>query len=196
MKKRTFLGLCVSSLLTTLVGQGQERSQLRTPVSVESSRILIAYYSWGGNTRFVAEQIRKETGGTLFEIKPAEAYPQDYNACTQVAKQQIKDGFRPDLATKVDNIGQYDVIFIGSPNWWSNIAPPVASFAAGYDLAGKTVIPFVTHGGGGLAHCEENLRKLCPGSVFLKSGVFAGKGIRSYRAAIAKWIQESVTIKE
>ncbi len=196
MQKRKFLALCASSLLATLSGNGQDAVPAPASGAVAPSRILIAYYSWGGNTKFVAEQIQKATGGTLFEIKPVTSYPKEYKKCTDEAKKQINEGFKPELATKVDTMDQYDIIFIGSPNWWSSLAPPVASFASGYDLSGKTIIPFVTHGGGGLARCESDLRKLCPKSTFRKSGVFSGNGIRSYRAAIAQWVKESVTIQQ
>ena len=102
--------------------------------------------------KYAAAQIQKATGGTLFEIKPVKPYPSEYRECTVQARKEIQEGVRPERA-KVEDMGKYDVIFIGSPNWWSTIAPPVASFLASYDLSGKTVIPFVTHGGGGMARC-------------------------------------------
>ena len=89
-----------------------------------------------------------------------------------------------------------DVVFIGSPNWWSTIAPPVASFLASYDLSGKTVIPFVTHGGGGMARCADDVRKLCPKSTVLKGGSFSGEGIRTARAALVKWVNETISINK
>ena len=193
MKKRKFIGLCASSFLTLAAGYGQEQTPSKTKVA--PSKILIAYYSWGGNTRFAAEKIQEETGGTLFEIKPVEAYPSEYQACTQKAKKDIQAGFKPELLTKFDNIAQYDLVFIGTPNWWSTIAPPVATFASTYDLTGKKVIPFVTHGGGGLARCADDLRKLCPNSTFLKSGVFPGNGIRGYKSAISDWVESIISIQ-
>ena len=114
---------------------GQEQPK----VSAEPSRVLIAYYSWGGNTKYAAAQIQRATGGTLFEIKPVKPYPSEYRECTVQARKEIQEGVRPELAAKVEDMGKYDVIFIGSPNWWSTIAPPVASFLASYDLYGKTV---------------------------------------------------------
>ena len=136
-----------AALMTGAGCSGQEHPK----VSAEPAKVLVAYYSWGGNTKYAAAQIQKATGGTLFEIKPARPYPAEYRECTVQAKKEIQEGFRPELASRVEDIGKYDVIFIGSPNWWSTIAPPVAAFLASYDLSGKTVIPFVTHGGGGMA---------------------------------------------
>lgn len=150
----------------------------------------------GGNTKYAAAQIQRATGGTLFEIKPVKPYPSEYRECTVQARKEIQEGVRPELAAKVEDMGKYDVIFIGSPNWWSTIAPPVASFLASYDLSGKTVIPFVTHGGGGMARCADEVRKLCPKSTVLKGGAFAGEGIRTTRAALVKWVNETISINK
>ena len=120
----------------------------------------------------------------------------EYRECTVQARKEIQEGVRPELAAKVEDMGKYDVIFIGSPNWWSTIAPPVASFLASYDLSGKTVIPFVTHGGGGMARCADEVRKLCPKSTVLKGGAFAGEGIRTTRAALVKWVNETISINK
>ena len=128
--------------------------------------------------------------------QPVKPYPSEYRECTVQARKEIQEGGRPELAAKVEDMGKYDVIFIGSPNWWSTIAPPVASFLASYDLSGKTVIPFVTHGGGGMARCADEVRKLCPKSTVLKGGAFAGEGIRTTRAALVKWVNETISINK
>ena len=118
-----------AALMTGAGCLGQEQPK----VSAEPSRVLIAYYSWGGNTKYAAAQIQRATGGTLFEIKPVKPYPSEYRECTVQARKEIQEGVRPELVAKVEDMGKYDVIFIGSPNWWSTIAPPVASFLASYD---------------------------------------------------------------
>jgi flavodoxin len=143
--------------------------------------ILIAYYSWGGSTRRLAEQIHASTGGELFEIVPQTAYPKDYNACTVQAKKEIQAGYKPALKNKLENIERFTVILLGSPNWWSSIAPPVSSFLSKYDLNGKTILPFCTHGGGGQGHIVGDISKLCPASKILdcltiNDGALASKG--------------------
>lgn len=194
MNKKTIAGTIAASLLA---GWGCSAQELTPPKpTVEPGKVLVAYFSWGGNTKFAAQRIQKETGGTLFEIKPVKAYPTEYKACTEQAKKEIKDGVRPELVGKVDDMKKYEVIFVGSPNWWSTIAPPVSTFLASYDFAGKTIIPFVTHGGGGMAHCEEAVRKLCPKAKVLKGGIFSGSGIRSSANALNKWVSEPVTLKK
>lgn len=192
MKTISIICTLAAALMTGAACSGEEQPK----VSAEPGKVLIAYYSWGGNTKYAASQIQKATGGTLFEIKPVKPYPSEYRECTVQAKKEIQDGVQPELAAKVEDIGKYDVIFIGSPNWWSSLAPPVASFLSGHDLSGKTVIPFVTHGGGGMAHCEEQVRKLCPKSTVLKGGAFSGAGIRTVRAVLVKWVNDTITINK
>ena len=186
------IGTLAAALMTGAGCSGQEPPK----VSAEPSKVLIAYYSWGGHTKYAAAQIRKATGGTLFEIKPVKPYPSEYRECAVQAKKEIREGARPELADRVGGIGKYDVMFVGSPNWWSTIAPPVASFLAGHDLSGKPVIPFVTHGGGGMARCGNEVRKLCPQSIVLKGGAFAGEGIRTAGPALVKWVNDTITINK
>jgi flavodoxin len=143
--------------------------------------ILIAYYSWGGSTRRLAEQIHASAGGELFEIVPQTAYPKDYNACTVQAKKEIQAGYKPALKSKLEGIERFTVILLGSPNWWSSTAPPVSAFLSEYDLNGKTILPFCTHGGGGQGHIARDISKLCPASRILdcltiNDGALASKG--------------------
>jgi flavodoxin len=143
--------------------------------------ILVAYYSWGGNTRRLAEQIHSSAGGELFEIAPQTPYPKEYSACTNQAKKEIQAGYKPALKNKIEDIKGFTVILLGSPNWWSSLAPPVSSFLSGYDLSGKTILPFCTHGGGGQGHIVKDISKLCPSSKILdcltvRNGALASKG--------------------
>lgn len=128
---------------------------------------LIVYYSHSANTRKLAGLIERETGGTLLEIVPEKAYPVEYNAVVEQAKKEIQAGFRPALKTKVVDIEDYDAIFVGTPNWWNTIAPPLAAFLEGCDLSGKQVIPFCTHGGGGSGRIETAVKEACPRSEVL-----------------------------
>lgn len=194
MKKRTMAMMMAASFFGACGCSAEDAAAQKT--ETEPGKVLIAYYSWSGNTRFAAEQIQKLTGGTLFEIKPAKAYPSDYSACVDQAKQECRDEFKPELAAKVDDFSRYDVIFVGTPNWWSTMAPPVRSFLAGYDFSGKTLIPFVTHGGGGMAGCERDMRKACPNASFGRGGAFSGRNVRESGEAIAAWVNEVVSIRK
>ena len=126
--------------------------------------ILIAYFSHSGITKKAAVLIHEIVGGDIYEIKELEPYPRNYNAVTGQAKQEIAKGHKPALKGNLPDISKYDVIFIGSPNWWSTIAPPLTTFLSSLDLTGKTIIPFITHGGGGLNRTVNDIKKLVQGA--------------------------------
>jgi flavodoxin len=127
-----------------------------------AEKILIAYYSWAGSARRLARQIHGKTGGDLYEIVPLVPYPAEYNACTVQAKKEIQAGYKPELKTNIAGIGQFGIILLGSPNWWSSIAPPVSSFLSAFDFSGKIIAPFCTHGGGGQGHIVRDIETICP----------------------------------
>lgn len=150
--------------------------------------ILIVYYSHSGNTRKLAELIRQKTGGTLCEIQPETAYPASYSAVLDQAKKEIRAGFRPALKTKIEQIEAYDTVIVGSPIWWGTIAPPVAAFLEKYDLSGKNVAPFVTHGGGGSGQTEKGVAKLCPKSTILP--VLSVYGGGDAESQVTAWLKQ------
>lgn len=189
--------MCVmAAAMASGFGCSAESREVAENVTIRPGKVLIAYYSWSGNTRVAAEQIRKITGGTLFEIKTAKPYPAEYDACVEQAKKECRSGFCPELASKAGDLAKYDVIFLGTPNWWSTMAPPVRTFLTTENLSGKTVIPFVTHGGGGMADCERDMRKISPKARFVKGGAFSGSGIRSAEAAVKAWINQIATLQK
>ena len=156
-------------------------------VNTENPKILIAYYSYSGNTKEVAEAIHERTGGDLFEIKTESSYPDEYRPMTQQAKKEIQDGYRPKLTTSVADISQYDIVFVGSPNWWGTITPQVSSFLENYDLSGKTVVPFITHGGGGVQNTVTDMAAQCKGCNVSKDG-WVGYGSRTL--GISGWLED------
>ncbi|WP_176013969.1 flavodoxin [Victivallis sp. Marseille-Q1083] len=194
MKTKAMVCAMAGLIFSTIGCSAEELNTVKA--TAEPGKILVAYYSYSGNTRFAAEQIQKATGGELFEIKPVSAYPADYDACVERAKKEINAGTKPELAEKVKDFSQYEVIFVGTPNWWSTMAPPVLSFLSGYDFSGKVIIPFVTHGGGGMARCKKDMQKACPKASFGKGGAFSGRSIKSSEAALTKWVDEVITIRK
>lgn len=150
-------------------------------------KVLVAYYSYSGNTKEVAEKIAQATGADLFEIKTEGTYPEAYQLMTEQAKQEIETGYRPKLITQIDSIGQYEVIFIGSPNWWGTITPQVSSFLETYDLSGKTVIPFITHGSGGIQNTVKDLTAQCKGCL-VSASPWVNYGNRTQ--GISAWVKE------
>ena len=149
--------------------------------------ILIAYYSWSGNTRKIAELIKRETGGTLFEIEPVQPYTTDYGAVVAQAKEEIESGFRPELKA-MPKITSYTVVFLGTPIWWHTMAPPLAAFIDLFDLENKTVVPFHTHGGGGVGSFEEDIAKMCPNSTVTNGFGAYERGGSETIAQIDSWL--------
>lgn len=127
-----------------------------------NGKILIAYFSWGGNTEGVAEEIQSQTGADLFEITMVNPYSNDYNTVLDEAQRDQNAQARPELATHVENMDEYDIVMIGYPNWWASIPMPVASFLEEYDFSGKTILPFCSHGGGRFGQSLTAIAKLAP----------------------------------
>lgn len=145
-----------------------------------------------GNTHIIAEMIAKETGGDLFQIEPAIPYPEDYTSCTEIAQQEKARNARPDIIgdRAIDN---YDVIFIGYPNWWGDLPMPVYSFIEKHDWQGKTIVPFCTHEGSGLGNTESRLKKVCKGASLLHGLAVRGTTAQNNQALakqqVTTWIQ-------
>jgi flavodoxin len=130
-------------------------------------KILVAYFSLGGNTRVVAESIQKETGGDIFEIKTVQTYPKEYRPLIDMAKQEQQTNFRPVLATNVEEIDAYNIIFLGYPNWWGTMPMALFTFLEQYDFASKTIIPFCTHNGSRFGSSVADIKKLYPDATIL-----------------------------
>lgn len=165
----------VSILLAMLVAVCPTASQAQNGLeNMKEKKILIAFFSRAGenyavgniekgNTHIIAEMIAEETGGTLFRIEPATPYPEDYAECTEVAKKERDNRSRP--AVKNDIAAEnYDVIFVGYPNWWGDMPMPVYTFIEKHDWRDKTVIPFCTHEGSRLSDTEHKLKEVCKGA--------------------------------
>ena len=114
-----------------------------------AKKSLIAYFSHSGRTEQAAQAIKTAVKGDLFRIVPEKAYPENYSDVLRVAKPEWENKINPPLQSAVNDFAAYDVVFVGSPNWYGTFAPPVFSFLASYDFTGKVVAPFMTHGGGG-----------------------------------------------
>lgn len=150
--------------------------------------ILIAYFSWGGNTRGIAEKIQEQTGGELFEITCATPYSTDYNTVLQQAQQDQHDQARPELSSHVDDMSRYDVIILGYPNWWASIPMPVASFLEEYDFSGKTILPFCSHGGGRFGQSLTAIAKLVPETEIREGLAVSYSGGSGLEADISEWL--------
>ncbi len=159
-------------------GNGQNENSKEQSDMNGNKKVLVAYfsrtgenYSVGritkGNTQIVAEMIASETGGDLFQIGPVAAYPDKYDACVEQAQRELHANARPDVKGDV-RTEDYDVIFIGYPNWWGDMPMAVYTFLEKHDWQGKTVVPFCTHEGSGLGSTTGHLQTACQGATVLK----------------------------
>ena len=167
----------------------EEPAESETPTAGDSSSVLIAYFSWSGNTEQVAQIIQQETGGDLFEIAPATPYTDDYNELLDIAQQEQSDNARPELVHHVENMEDYDIVFLGFPNWWYTVPMAVHTFLEEYDFSGKTIVPFVTHGTGGLSSTIEDITADLPEDVTILEpiGVYRPE-VDEAQPAIQEWI--------
>lgn len=148
---------------------GSERSGSVTaaPDALQANpgdKMLIAFFSWSGNTRRIAQEIQQQTGADIIEIAPITPYSSDYNTCLMEAQRDQHDKARPELANHVAHMEDYDVILLGYPNWWASIPMPIASFLEEYDFSGKQIFPFCSHGGGRFGQSITAIAKLAPDS--------------------------------
>lgn len=174
----------ISTLLSAL---GMKKNDIKIKENdIKESKILIAYYSLSGNTKVIAKNIQKATGGDLFRIETTHQYPDDFNDLVAQIKEEIESGFRPKLITKVINFDKYETIFIGSPNWWGTITPAVSSFLDSYNFNGKKVIPFITHGKVGAQNTIKDMTAQCKGAFVLQDG-WVGEG--SSTEGFDAWIE-------
>lgn len=152
------------------------------------SQTLIAYFSWSGNTERVASLIQQETGGDLFEIAPATPYTDDYDALLDQAQAEQAEDARPELAAQVENWQDYDVVFVGYPNWWSDAPMAVYTFLESYDFTGKTLIPFNTSASGGFGRSLSGLEESAAGAVMLDGLAITEGELDNAEQMVSDWI--------
>lgn len=135
----------IAAMVVVLVACGQssgENNKSAEKGTNEDGKTLVAYFSWSGNTKEMASYIAEQTGGDLYEITPAEDYPEDYNETGDVAKAERDENARPEIANLPDSIDEYDRILIGYPIWWHTAPMIIGTFLESYDLSGVDVYPF------------------------------------------------------
>lgn len=153
-----------------------------------SSKILVAYFSWGGTTQRMAQEIAVQTGADLFRIESVVPYPTNYTECTQVALVERDTNARPAIAVEMENWEEYDVIFIGCPVWWHTAPMIINTFSESYDFAGKTVVPFCSYASTYRDETLARIVELTPAAEHL-----AGEGLTSGRINaenIGAWLRE------
>lgn len=152
------------------------------------NKALIVYFSWSGNTQSAANEIKEQTGADIFEIEAQTAYTDDYNRLLDIAKNEQDSNARPAIAKAVDNFEQYDVIYLGYPNWWGDMPMILYTFLDEYDFTGKTIAPFVTSGGSGFSNTINTIEKLEPNATVTKGLALASSEAANCSSDVSQWL--------
>ncbi len=170
-------------------------------VITSSSKILIAYFSRNGenyavgnidvgNTEVIANYIKDISHADVFKIEPKVAYPTSYDECVEVARQEKESNARPEILNTIENIQDYDVIFLGYPIWHQDMPMIIYSFLEMYDLSGKTIIPFVTHEGSGNSGTYDLIRQIETQANVLDGVAIRGQDATTSKNIIEQWLKE------
>ena len=142
-----------------------------------------------GNNQYIARLIQQETGGDLFRIETVQEYPGSHDPLLEFAYNERAEGARPELATQIENLDRYDVIFLGYPNWNADLPMPLYTFLEEYDFSGKTIIPFTTHGGSGFSRTIQTIQELQPDATIIEDGLSISRNsVPDAQADVTEWI--------
>ena len=181
-KKNTVLSvLGVAAALCACFGFGGcangDNSADKLPEGVDG-KVLVAYFSATNTTKSVAEKIATAAGGTLYRINPAQPYTSAdldwHDSNSRTTKEQNDSSARPEISGGVDNMAQYDIVFLGYPIWWGEAPKIIYTFLESYDFGGKTVVPFCTSGGSGVGNSATNLHGSASKATWLKGTRLSG----------------------
>lgn len=198
--KKIFAGLMTVFMLAVAACGSSNAAQSAPPAPAEGGKTepaataanggkaLVVYFSRSGNTEALAKMIAAETGADMFRVTTVKPYPEGYQETVDLAKAEQQAKARPAINGKVENMAAYDVIYVGMPNWWSSMPMPMFTFLEQYDFAGKTIVPFVTHGGGGVANCVSDLKKTVPNAKVLEPLVISGGSASGAQGEVSGWL--------
>lgn len=206
-------GACSSSHKTQAPrNENPQKAQSEAPQTVtrNGGKVLVAYFSVPetdgvdassgasrvvdgnqveGNTKYVASIISDATGGDLFEIKTTYNYPSSHQAIIDAAKKEQDENARPKLATHIKNLKDYDVVFVGFPNWWYDMPMPLYSFFDEYDFSGITIVPFCTHGGSRFSDAVSTIRNLEKQATVLDGYAIARERVPESKEGVLNWLK-------
>ena len=171
--------------------QAASESPERAESSEDTIRSLVVYFSWSGNTEAVAQEIQSQTGADLFEIVPQTPYTDNYNEMLDIASEEQNSNARPALTGGVENFEDYDVVYVGYPNWWNDMPMILYTFFDAYDFSGKTIIPFNTHGGSGFSNTISNIAALEPNAQVNEDGFSVSRNnVQEAEPDIIAWLHD------
>lgn len=157
-----------------------------------TSDVLVAYFSRSGNTRVIAGQIHRALGSTLFEIQPAVPYPEDYQETVDQARRERDSGYKPPLKVEISNMAEFRTVFLGFPIWGETAPPLIRSFLSSHDFSGKTLVPYITHGGYGIGNSLSVLAAHAPRARLLDAGlIMQADQERQTLERVTRWLKET-----
>jgi len=165
--------------------ESAEGQTARTP-----SRVLVAYFSRSGNTRVIAGLLKRAFSAALFEIEPASPYPEEYLATVKQATEERDRGIDPLLAAKVTDIASYDTVYLGFPIWGETAPSIIRSFLKTHDLGGKTLVPFITHGGYGPGKSQRVIASHAPKAHIQQPFVMQADQERRTMETVHAWLRQ------
>lgn len=143
-----------------------------------------------GNVEYMARTIQQAVGGDLLRIETVEEYPLEHEALVDFAAEEQEAGARPALATQIENLEQYDTIFLGYPNWWGDMPQALYTFLESYDLSGKSIIPFCPHGGSGFSRTQSTIAELQPEATVREDGLTLSRNdVADSAEQVTAWAQ-------
>ncbi len=199
------LAACSSGQKNPAQDSGETNSQQQIESAAADNGILVAYFSRTGenynvgniekgNTSVVADIITEKTGADLFEIVPVNPYPDNYEECVEKANREKDENARPQISSSVENMDSYNTVFIGYPIWCGDMPMVVYTFLESYDFSGKTVIPFSTNEGSGLADTVQSISEICAGAKVLDGFSIQGETAQNNRTeteqGVTEWLEK------
>ncbi len=204
--------VAVSFVSFTGKAENVDSSSTESPAKVEiKGKVLVAYFTWPepdgidassgasriiaddklyGNTEFVAHIISETTQGDLFAIKTEKSYPSPHKALIDDAKKEAENNERPKMTTRIENLKDYDVVFVGYPNWWYDMPMVIYSFFDAYDFKGKTIIPFVTHGGSRFSQSVQTIKELEKEARVIEGPSVSARNVPSAESSVIAWLEK------
>lgn len=168
----------------------KENSANAINIAANDNKILVVYFTWGGNSRTLAGYAKDITGGDIFEIVPAQPYPSQYRATTQQAREELDNNYLPAIRNQINNLSSYDTIILVYPNWWGTIPQIVKRFLQDNDFSGKTIAPICTHEGSRMGRSLTDIRALCPNSTITEGLDVRGGSVSGARNTVRDWIDK------
>ena len=157
--------------------------------SVAGASVVVRDGQALGNTEFMAGVIQNAVGGELFQIETVQQYPLEHEPLVDLAAEEQDAGARPELSSHIEDPSQYDVIFLGYPNWWGDMPQALYTFLEEYDFSGKTIIPFCPHGGSGFSRTISTIAELQPGANVVEQGLSISRNsVTDAQSDVENWV--------